>query len=321
VRLWVLPTSVFSDLADYALDEEWADVFEPKKGYAFSIKRQGSGLDTEYTTKPQRKAFPVGKAVLDQVIDPLSEIKLPSLESQCAEIGMTVDDLFEPDEIEELSDERERPSKKATKKTNGGKKKGKAKTKDVWYKVGDAIRYLGEEEICHITAISKDGSSITIESYDGTEYEVEPEDMQDWTAVEPEDDTFAIGDPVRYLDEDGICHITAIDGDDVTIEDAEGDEYDVKIDELTMADDVMTADGAEVLPEDGPKCFGDPELYDENDEECMKCDYFEQCGGNVDLTKAGVGDNRKPVKNKKSRSRSSDADDVVSGIMGGKRRK
>jgi hypothetical protein len=55
LRLWVIPTKVFNAVAEYALDDDWKDVLEPKTGFAFAIKRTGASLDTEYTTKPTRK--------------------------------------------------------------------------------------------------------------------------------------------------------------------------------------------------------------------------------------------------------------------------
>jgi hypothetical protein len=306
-RLWVLPTSVFDDLAEYSLNEEWASLFEPKDGVVANIKREGSGLDTEYTTVLGRKAYPIDKKQLSQIVNPLDEIRDPGLEAQCAEIGVTVEDIFEANELEAVekpAEKSKKTSKKATKKASN--------LKPPVFDIGQPVKYQDEEDICHVAEI--DGDTYTIEDPGGGTWDVEADDL---TAVE-EDEGFSVGDSVFYQKEKTPCTIVSIDSDtQVTIRDKDGDEFDkIDITDLRVADDIPFEGGGDKKEEDAPKCFGDPQLYDEDDKECKACHWYDECGGNANLNKAGVGNNRKPAK----KAGSSDADDIVASIVGGKRK-
>lgn len=313
VRLWVIPTTVFNDLAEYVLDEEWADVLEPKKGYAFGIKREGSGLDTTYTVKPQRKVYPVGKAVLDQVVDPLDEIRDPGLEAPCAEIGVAVGDLFEPDELEQ----KERPSERAMRETDGGKKKPKkaSKPEAPKFNKGDAVTFEDEKAVCYITEI--DGDDCTIKDPEGKEWTVAMDDLVLVEDPEPEAIGLEIGAAVLYRDEKATCHISDIDTDAGTaeIEDKDGNLFDVEIDDLTSAKDDIPFDSS-----DAPKCFGDENLFDADDDECKKCGYFDECGGNAELNKAGVDKKQKSTGRPAQKPKDRSTDDIVSDIISGPRK-
>ena len=320
VRLYVLPTTVFNDIADYVLDEEWADVLEPKKGCAFGIGRKGEGLDTEYTTKPQRKSYPIGKSVMDQVTNPLNEIRDPGVESQCAEAGVAFGDLFTPDEIEEI--------KAVGKGKKTAAKPGKTSklaapldgTHADKFGISDIVQYKGEEGTCEIVAI--DGDDFEIKDENGALWVVAESDLTAVEFPEPGDIGLEVGAAVHYKDEKDVCHISAIDVDKgaVEIEDSDGTFFDCMIDELTAveAEPSVGKSKKKESPDDAPKCFGDPNLYDADDEECKKCEHFAECGGNADLTAAGVGDNRTPAR--QSRGKRS-ADDIVADIIGGKRGK
>lgn len=306
-RLWVFPATVFDDLAELALNEEWADIFEPKKGVPVGVKKEGSGLETEYTTLPGRKAYPVDKSVLSQIVDPLDEIRDPGLESQCAEIGIAVEDIFEPDELKVAEESKVKKSSKKVTKTE------KASSLELpAFDIGQPVRYKDEEAICHVTAI--DGDKCTVEDESKEEFDVEVSDL---TAVE-EDEGFKVGDSVFYKDEKTVCTVTSIDNDtQVSITDKDGVLYDeIDITDL-RADDIPFDGGGEkkAKDEDAPKCFGDPQLYDVDDKECKACGYYDECGGNADLNKAGVGKNRTPAR----KAGSSDIDDIVGNIIGKKK--
>ena len=305
-RLWVLPTSVFDKLAEHALDDEWSDIFEPKKGVAVGIKREGSGLDTEYTVLAGRKPYPVDKSILSQVVDPLDEIRDLGLESQCAEIGIAVDSIFDASELEAVEKAgTKKSSKKVTSKASS--------LKPPAFDIGQPVKYRDEEDICHVTGI--DGDACLIEDKDGAEFDVGADDL---TAVE-EDEGFNIGDSVLYKKETSPCDIVSIDSDtQVTIKDKDGEEFDeIDITDLQVYDAIPFDDGGKKEKnEDAPKCFGDPQLYDAEDKECKACGYYDECGGNADLNKAGVGNVRKPA----SKAGSSDIDDIVGNIIGKKGR-
>jgi len=201
--------------------------------------------------------------------------------------------------------ETKKSSKKATPKASS--------LKPPAFDIGQAVTYKDEEDICHITGI--DGDNFTIEDPGGGEWDVEADDL---TAVE-EDEGFSVGDSVFYEDEKTACTIVSIDSDtQVTIKDVDGEEFsEIDLTDL-MADDDIPFDngGKKEKDEDAPKCFGDPQLYDADDRECKACGYYDECGGNADLNKAGVGNNRTPA----AKSGSSDADDIVGSIIGGKRK-
>jgi len=308
-RLWVLPASVFDDLAEYSLNEEWASLFEPKDGIVVGIKREGSGLDTEYSTVMGRKAYPVDKSILGQVVDPLDEIRDPGLESQCAEIGFAVEDIFEADELEAI----EKPTTKKSSKKANTKTKRASSLKPPAFDIGQPVRYKDEEDICHVVEI--DGDTYKIEDPGGGMWDVEADDLT--AADEVAEEGFLVGDSVFYKNEKTPCTIVSIDSDtQVTIKDKNGDEFDeIDITDLT-ADDIPFDDGGDRSKDaDAPKCFGDPELYDEDDKECKACDYYDECGGNANLNKAGVGNVRKPAR----KAGGSDIDDIVGSIIGKRR--
>lgn len=236
VQLWLLPSSVHEDIVNTLLEDEWEDALEPNTGVCFTIKREGTGLDTNYTVMPQRKPYKVGKKLLSQVIDPEDKIVIPSLETQCENIGADLSDLFSDDEIEKLETE--------TKK--GKKGKGSAVTK---IKVNDEVFYGDEVESCKVTKIS--GDTATIEDVNGDTFDVEIADLRPTDEIpEPEketgDDVIVVGSDVRYLEEEGVCTVETIDNDDIVIKDENGDTYDVTRDELTLVTSESESGGDEI---------------------------------------------------------------------------
>jgi hypothetical protein len=256
-RLWVMPTTIFNDIVGYGTDEEWADVCEAKNGYPFKITRSGSGLDTTYETKVAKKSYPLDKTVVAQVLDPLGEIFDPGITKQCAEIGVSIDKLFDSDELEAMEkDVKSKPKKEPKPKKESKKSKKKA--------------------------------------------------------VE----AFNIGDTVRYKDEEDTCKVTQILSDtEITIEDTNGDEFDVGTKDCTPIGTETSSS------EDKPNCFGDANLYDGEDEDCQKCNFQDECKGNIELDEAGVGkaDDDKSKKSKKSADKDisgAGAADVVADLFG-----
>lgn len=315
VKLWVIPTSVFSDIADYACDDEWADILEPKKGFPFAVERSGQGLETSYTVKVRRKPYPVGKEIISQVVDPLGEIRDPGLAAQCAELNLSEDDLFNSDELEKFKNESSKSKKNTSSKTS---KKSKKTTKATvtTFSIGQAVRYEDEDGICHVTEI--DGDDLTIEDENKEEYTVAADQL---TAVEDGEESESsdpeVGDRVTAEIEGSIYsgEITKWKGNTATVEFDDGDVLELDVDEITKETDGVPFDGKDAKDEDeAPKCFGDPNLYDEDDAECKKCSYYNECGGNAELNAAGVGDNRTPAHQSKDKKKS--ADDVISSIMG-----
>jgi len=322
VRLWVIPTTVFSDIADYALDEEWSDILEPKKGYGFAIKRTGQGLDTAYSTKVHRKSHPVGKDVIKQIANPLEGLRDPGLEAQCAELGVQATDLFDSAELEKLEKRGGSKSKRDKKADKPAETPARTPSDvDESFMVGQAVRYEDEDGVCHV--VKTEGDVITIEDAEGDEYDATADQL---TVVEesPEDD-FEVGDLVNYDDEDGNCTVVKILSDtEVTVKDAEGDEYDVEVGKLVKVEEEKEAGKAKKTGKgkstkstetdgDRPKCFGDPSLFDADDDECGKCSFNGECSANVDLNTAGVGNAGKAAEKSEGKK---DADDILSGILG-----
>jgi len=111
IRIWSLPTTVWEEVCNYVLSEEWEDVLEPETGHCFEIERTGDGLDTEYTTTISRKSYPVNKELLKQVIDPLTEVVDQTPEVQARNIGVDLSKLWDEQELEEIR-KLEEPSQK-----------------------------------------------------------------------------------------------------------------------------------------------------------------------------------------------------------------
>jgi len=113
IRVWSLPTTVWEEICNYVLSEEWEDVLEPKTGHCFEIERTGDGLDTEYTTTISRKPYPVNKGLLEQVVDPLTEVVDQTLEIQARNVGVDLSELWDEQELEEVQDSADdEPSRK-----------------------------------------------------------------------------------------------------------------------------------------------------------------------------------------------------------------
>ena len=107
VAIWQVPNSSFQDIANTLMDDDYADVLEASVGHAFTIKREGEGLETKYHTVPMRKPWPVSKELLAQVKDPLEVVDDPGLQGQLDELGMEKTDLFEDADLEEYEDKEE----------------------------------------------------------------------------------------------------------------------------------------------------------------------------------------------------------------------
>ena len=311
VRLWVIPTSVFSDIADYACDDEWTDVLEPKGGYGFAIKRTGVELETSYTVKIHRKPYPVGKNIVDQVTNPLEGIRDPGLAAQCAELDLNVEDLFDADELEKLEEGSGKPTKAGSKAEIKKTSKKVTKRDESEFNVGQAVKYEDEEEICHITEI--DGDEITIEDASGVEYKATADQLT--VAEEPaaEEKSLKVGDRVEAEIDGGTYagKISKIKDEVATVKFDDGDVLEIPVEELAEEGGVPFEGDAKA-----PKCFGDPNLFDETDNECKKCSFFDECGGNTALNKAGVGNNRTPARQPAGKGVKKAADDVIAAIMG-----
>lgn len=334
VKLWIIPTTIFKILGEFLLDDEWADVLEPKKGYAFSVKREGSGLDTEYSAKPQRNAYPVGKAVVQQTIDPLTEIRDPGLESQCATIGMDINDLFDETEISELSSSGGKtPSEKKSTTQEPEPKSASG------LEVGVAVTYLGEKEVCHIKSIDEKNEEVEIEDATGNTYDVDPNDL---TVIEEkpekEESVWPEIDCKVRMKIDGEYYegeITKINkaGDKVNIIFDDGEKYsDVSVDEIEESESKpkkekpLSGDEIPFDKDNVPKCFGDDNLRDVEDDECKGCNCFKECGdvvGAAEPEPAGKSSKKAKTVTKKAEKKSSkknaktnDTDSTVADILG-----
>ncbi|MBA7609945.1 hypothetical protein ES703_17148 [subsurface metagenome] len=83
VKLFVLPKVVFLKIADSALTAKGAHVFEAEKGQIFSIGWYGEGLNTRYSIKLLSAKHPIDGDTVEQVVDPLTEMKHLDFEFEC----------------------------------------------------------------------------------------------------------------------------------------------------------------------------------------------------------------------------------------------
>jgi hypothetical protein len=261
--------------------------------------------------------------------------------------------------------------------------------------VGSAVHYLDEDAVCHVVTI--DGDDVEIEDNAGEKYDVQmgelslaqedESDSGDWNdgdrcVVEIDGEDYAgtiktiKGDNAIVLFDDGDKDTYPLDdlkeegvdepedapkgldvGDRVTVN-IDGEDYPGEIvaltedgnaaikfddgDKDTYPMDQLTVE--EVAPSDPsepdtkkPQCFGDKDLYGANDAECKECGFYGACGGEVKLSKAGVGKSegqqeteakepkgpskkaKKVKKAKKSAKKATSSkadDDIVAGIIG-----
>jgi len=259
MRPWVLPVTAYDQIADFVMEEEYADVLEQKPGLPFNIKREGSGLETSYTVMPQRKPWPVSDELMKQVTDPLDQFGDPGLKEQCKSLGYEISDLFDDSELEEIGSTEKKKGKSSTKagekaETKASAKKSKTSSKKAEEKadidvdadngeieVGCAVLYEDEDVVYHVNSI--DGDDVEIEDDDGNCYEATLDQLSlvegDGGEEEPEEpeESFEIevGSEVTYRDEDAICVVKSIDGDDVVIEDADKEQFDVLMEDLTLS--------------------------------------------------------------------------------------
>ena len=332
MRIWIVPQTVFTALAEYALDDEWEDVFQPKEGYPFGVSRKGEGLDTEYTVKPGRKAWPTSKELTKQIVDPLTKISDPGIEDLCKEIGIDMADIYEEDEIAAFGAE-DKPKKKTGKKST--KKDAEPEDEDASFDKGDRVytEEYGEDSPGVIAKVTKKGLHVKFD--DGDEGDYQPEDLTlieaevdeepepEVEAEEPDGaellDDIKKGSMVTYLDEDGECEVTHIDGDDVQIKDAGGELYDVVIDDLKLVDTDEEPEPEDVVEEEGeePQCFGNPAMLDPEDTECTECDSFVACSAKVGGGKKSKKTTKKSgKKTTKKSTKADDGDDVLGDILG-----
>jgi len=250
VRKWMLPTTLYDQVAEYVMDEDWADILEPKPGTALNCKREGSGLDTTYTAKPQRQPWPVSPALMKQVSDPLGDFGDVGLKSQCEELGYKVGELFDDAELEVAgkkdkakggSKAKAKTSKTAKSKTTKAKTKSKKnKTSEPDHPadenvidVGVAVLYEDEEVVYHVNKV--DGDYVVIEDEKGDEYDATMNQLKLYVKEEPEPKPkIKVGSEVHYDGEKEISTVKSIDGNDVVIEDGNSEQYDVKLEELAL---------------------------------------------------------------------------------------
>jgi len=211
VRLWIVPTSVFDQLADFGLSDEWQDIFEPKTGTFVNIKREGEGLETNYSSVPSRKPYPVGKEILAQIVDPMTEVRDPGLENQCALIGINIQDVFQEDELEELK--RDESSAQKVQKAPA-KYSVPLGTKKTAFTIGQTITVGEDPAVYHI--VSLNGNIAIVEDSVGDQYEAAIEDLVAFTPTKPKknitapkppaiDSPACFGDPNLYSVGDNEC--------------------------------------------------------------------------------------------------------------------
>jgi len=259
VRVWMLPVTAYEDIAGFVMDEEYADILEQKPGLAFNCKREGSGLDTSYSCKPQRNAWPVSAELMKQVKDPTEGMGDPGLAAQCEQLGYEMSDLFDDSEIEtaeadakatkggKSGNKAAKSGKSSAKKSVGKKKKKPALVEnEPELGIGSAVLYEDEDVVYHVAKI--DGDDVEIEDADGEVYEatldqiklIEADDSPDAADVAAEEVDVApvieIGSEVKYLEEDDICTVKKINGDDVVIEDADGEQFDCTMEDISLSD-------------------------------------------------------------------------------------
>ena len=247
MRLWVIPTTVFSAVAEYALDDEWKDILEPKTGLALSIKRSGSGLDTEYITKPTRKAYPVNKGLMKMVQNPLDSVRDVSLDTQCKQIGVDVEDLFDDTEVSPKSSKSEAktPSPRSRPPVDDGPV----------IDVGSPVHHLDEEQVCHVVTI--DGDDVEIEDPEGEKFDVLMSELslvKEEGEGEPEDN-WEIGSRVLVdIDgEDYAGEIKSIKGDIAKIKFDDGDVDTYSLDGLKEEPASASAEPEPAEPEAPPE--------------------------------------------------------------------
>jgi len=104
-----VPTSVWKAITEYVLSEDWADVLEAETGHCFEIEATGDKLEREYHVTVMRKAYPVAESIAESVVDPLTELKNPSLEDQAEKIGISLSDIWDENQLEEVNADVEEP--------------------------------------------------------------------------------------------------------------------------------------------------------------------------------------------------------------------
>ncbi len=250
MSLWALPKTVNDVLIDYLLDPEYEDILDPKLGHAFSITSSGSGLDTEYSTKPSRKPVPVPADLLKGVVDPITEVKEVSVETQCEAAGLDKEDLWDDSELEQIASgkptkktgQAAKPAaspKKSTKKPEPEETDGLEPGDKVWYDED------GEDVLYEIVSVS--GDSTILSDEDGNEYEV-PSDSVHPVGAETEAEVETANESpeesgdievgsfvICPADGDNVVYeVMAVEDDTATIENADGVQYEVGIGDLEI---------------------------------------------------------------------------------------
>lgn len=105
VRLGSLPVSVGRDILSFMLDPAWGDLTDLKTGRDITIDREGSGLNTEYTVRPDPSSRRVSVESIPPIRDAIAAIATGAA-PKCAGI-------LEPSPT--LKDESQKENKKMTK--------------------------------------------------------------------------------------------------------------------------------------------------------------------------------------------------------------
>lgn len=333
VRLWVVPKTVFEAVVNYCLEDDWADILSAKKGSCIKIKVSGSGLDTEYKVVAEREITPVDKKTAAQVMDPLEKIRVPSIEELCGVIGVEPSKIFTEEELEEMNDGDKDRNSKAEKPKSGGKKKDSNASE---FEVDSVVRYKDEDDTCTIVEIDGDAGTAIIRDESDEEYDVKLSDLtfvarrriqkqKNSSLIESADDDLELEPEIVP----GVKVTVEIDGEDyqgevtkvgkkgafVEFEDGDKDWYAVE--ECVLVEDEEPEAEDEKEESDGdeePQCFGKSDYYDENDEDCTGCSFFEPCG-----EKAGNKKNKGKAEKssgKKSKKDKGGDDDVLADILG-----
>ena len=104
-----LSEKTISDLLEYFIDSEWGDFTSPKRGHNLILVREGEGMQTRYSIKPQRNPSPIeDMTLLDSIVDLDKQYPTPNYgETRALLKELDADD--EDDEEDEEDEEEEAP--------------------------------------------------------------------------------------------------------------------------------------------------------------------------------------------------------------------
>lgn len=105
-----LTEKTIGDLLEYFMDPEWGDFTSPKKGHSLILVREGEGMQTKYSIKPQRNSSPLDDmGWLDSINDLDKSFRTPTFAETVAFLRELDGEDADEDEDE---DDDEKPLKK-----------------------------------------------------------------------------------------------------------------------------------------------------------------------------------------------------------------